>query len=88
MKTPLNKEDRERRGVVYVCNKKAGILERSKAGYRFSYLPEYLSSPDAEPLSLTFPLRKEPFESKKMFSYFLGLIPEGWFLDLTMRTCA
>ena len=86
MKTPLNKEDKERRGGVYVRNIKAGILERSRAGYRFSYLPEYLARPDTEPLSLTFPLRREPFESQKMFPYFLGLIPEGWLLDLTMRT--
>lgn len=86
MKTALKKEDRKRRGGVYMRNIKAGILERSKTGYRFSYFPEYLSSPGAEPLSLTLPLRMEPFESEKMFPFFLGLIPEGWFLDLTMRT--
>ena len=86
MKMPLNKDDRKRRGIVYNRNIMAGILEKSGTGYRFSYLPEYLSSPDAEPLSLTLRLRREPFESEKMFSYFLGLIPEGWFLDLTRRT--
>jgi len=85
MKAPRNKEDRKRQGIVYNRNIKAGILERFGAGYRFSYFPEYLSRPDAEAVSLTLPLRKEPFESERMFPYFLGLIPEGWFLDLTRR---
>lgn len=76
----------ERRGIVCHRGVKAGILEKTEEGYRFTYLPEYLARGDAEPISLTLPLREEPFESGKMFPYFLGLIPEGWLLDLTRRT--
>lgn len=75
-----------KRGIVYCRNIRAGVIEKIKDGYRFQYTQEYLSRPDAEPVSLTLPLREDPFESKKMFPYFLGLIPEGWLLDLTSRT--
>lgn len=75
-----------KRGIVFHRNIKAGVLEKTEEGFRFQYLQEYLDSTDAEAISLTLPLRVEPFESKKMFPYFLGLIAEGWLLDLTSRT--
>jgi len=65
---------------------KAGFLEKTEKGYRFCYLKEYLSSQDAQPISLTLPLTDKPYESEKLFPFFLGLIPEGWLLDLTSRT--
>lgn len=75
-----------KRGIVYHRNIKAGILEKTEEGYSFQYLKEYLASPDAEAISITLPLRVESFESNKMFPYFVGLIAEGWLLDLTSRT--
>lgn len=75
-----------KRGIVFHRNIKAGILEKIEEGYRFQYLQEYLAYPDAEAISLTLPLRTDPYESKKLFPYFLGLIAEGWLLDLTSRT--
>ncbi len=73
-------------GIVYHRGIKAGILEKTAEGFCFQYLQEYLSRTDAVAVSLTLPLRVEPYESKKMFPYFTGLIPEGWLLDLTSRT--
>ena len=75
-----------KRGIVYHRRIKAGVIEKSEEGFRFRYLPEYLSRSDAEAVSLTLPLRAEPYESRKIFPYFVGLIPEGWLLDLTSRT--
>ena len=75
-----------KRGIVFQRSLKAGVLEKSEEGFRFQYLPEYLSRSDAEAVSLTLPLRAEPYESRKIFPYFMGLIPEGWLLDLTSRT--
>ena len=75
-----------KRGIVFQRSLKAGVLEKSEEGFRFRYLPEYLSRSDAEAVSLTLPLRAEPYESRKIFPYFMGLIPEGWLLDLTSRT--
>jgi len=80
-----NDSPSSRRGIVCHRGVRAGILEKTAEGYRFAYLPKYMARGDAEPISLTLPLRDEPFESEKMFPYFLGLIPEGWLLDLTRR---
>jgi serine/threonine-protein kinase HipA len=71
-----------RRGTVFYKNKAAGILEEDDEGYRFTYLPEWLSDPGAEPVSLTLPLSKAEFHSPTMFPFFDGLIPEGWLLSV------
>lgn len=79
-------EKKRNKADVYLWDRKAGLLERTDGGYRFAYYPEYLASPDSQPISLTLPLTKEPYESATVFPFFLGLIPEGWLLDITSRT--
>lgn len=78
--------DRVKKALVFLGERKAGLLEKIHGGYRFSYAPEYLSLQDAQPISLTMPLTGGPYESHRLFPFFLGLIPEGWLLDLTSRT--
>ena len=63
----------------------AGILTESDAGYEFRYLPEYLSLKTAKAVSLTLPLQDEVYTSPVLFSFFDGLIPEGWLLDVALR---
>ena len=77
---------RESKAFVYLGERKAGLLEKGDRGYRFSYFPEYLSAQNVQPVSLTLPLTDEPYESETLFPFFLGLIPEGWLLDITSRT--
>ena len=74
-----------RRAFVYVYNVYAGELCETDEGYSFSYDKEYLSSGDAHPVSLTLPIREESYTSKTLFSFFDGLIPEGWLLDVVSR---
>ena len=71
-----------RKAPVYVCNQYAGLLEETDAGYSFAYDKNYLASENPLPVSLTLPLREEPFESQTLFPFFDGLIPEGWLLDI------
>ena len=78
--------DRKKKAFVYLRESKAGLLEKTERGCRFYYFKEYLSSQDAQPVSLTLPLTEDPYESERLFPFFLGLIPEGWLLDLTSRT--
>ena len=78
--------DRKKKAFVYLRESKAGLLEKTARGYRFYYFKEYLSTQDAQPVSLSLPLTDEPYESEQLFPFFLGLIPEGWLLDLTSRT--
>ena len=75
-----------RRADIYVHEAKAGVLEETDTGYQFKYDPEYLSQKDAEPVSLTLPIRKDPFVSHVLFPFFDGLIPEGWLLNVVEET--
>ncbi|MDZ8118187.1 HipA N-terminal domain-containing protein [Pontiella agarivorans] len=54
--------------------------------YRFSYTADYLAQNDAAPIRLSLPLQKEPFEDKRLFPFFDGLIPEGWLLNIAENT--
>lgn len=75
-----------RKADIYVHETKAGVLEETETGYRFQYSPEYLSQKDAEPVSITLPIQKDPYDSQVMFPFFDGLIPEGWLLDVVEET--
>lgn len=67
---------------VYVDDIFAGTLEENDRGYRFVYDGQYLLTDEAKQVSLTLPLRKEAYESRALFPFFDGLIPEGWLLDI------
>lgn len=74
-----------RKGIVFVQNKRAGIIAETDAGYEFSYESEYLEKEDSLPVSLTLPLSPEKYESNTLFPFFDGLIPEGWLLNVVER---
>jgi serine/threonine-protein kinase HipA len=71
-----------RKAVIILYDQKAGLLTQDEEGYHFMYDPAYLQLPEAEPVSLTLPLREKPYSSKVLFPFFDGLIPEGWLLEL------
>lgn len=74
-----------REGKVYVQNKYAGQIKETDQGYEFIYDKAYLEKEDALPVSLTLPLREEPYVSNMLFPFFDGLIPEGWLLHGEFR---
>ncbi len=73
-----------RRLRVYYQDKLAGIVEETDEGYRFTYSATWVDAGES-PISLTLPLRTAPWESRTLFAFFDGLIPEGWLLDLGTR---
>ncbi len=74
-----------RQADVFYSNRLAGRLtELVDGGYRFAYDESYLI--DGKPISLTLPLQAEPFESETLFSFFAGLVPEGWYLRIVSPT--
>lgn len=73
-----------RTAYVYVYNNFAGTLCETDEGYS-SYDEAYIATEDNHPVSLTLPIRKEPYTSKTLFSFFDGLIPEGWLLEVVSR---
>lgn len=59
----------------------AGLLSETEKGYRFVYDPNYVQN-GGKPISVSLPLRPEPYESEKLFSFFEGLLAEGWYRDI------
>lgn len=64
----------------------AGILARIEGEVTFRYHENYLSSPAAAPLSLSLPLRAEPYAEEELTPYFRGLLPEGAALENLCRS--
>lgn len=74
-----------RQAEVHMHDQVAGLLKQDEQGYTFAYTPDYLAWAAAEPVSLTLPLRKQPYVERVLFPFFDGLIPEGWLLDVAER---
>ena len=75
-----------RSGEVLVDGIPAGRISETESGYRFGYAQAYLARAGAQAVSLTFPLRSDPYEANVLFPFFDGLIPEGWLLDIAEKT--
>jgi serine/threonine-protein kinase HipA len=72
-----------RRAEVYQTDKLAGHLTETDAKtYRFDYLPDYRG----RPISLTLPVRLNPYLFDAFPSFFEGLLPEGRQLEALLRT--
>ena len=74
-----------REALIYYKNNLAGVLTEQDDDYLFKYDSNYLALSAAEPISLTLPLSSQPYESRMLFPFFDGLIPEGWLLDVAIR---
>jgi serine/threonine-protein kinase HipA len=74
-----------RKAKVLYQDKWAGTLTDDDEGYHFQYEYEYFAK-EGESISLTLPLRQEPYHSKVLFPFFDGLIPEGWILAIVEKT--
>jgi serine/threonine-protein kinase HipA len=71
---------------VYLHDSRAGILERLEgARLRFTYDPGWLAAATT-PISLSLPLRDEPYLDEECRPFFTGLLPEGEFLRSIART--
>lgn len=71
-----------KKGKVFVSNLYAGIIEQKEGLFIFKYDGNYLKQKEAKAVSLTLPLRHDAYQQKTMFSFFDGLIPEGWLLNI------
>lgn len=73
-----------RKGQVFFDKDLAGYISETKDGYIFEYNKEFLKN--KIPISISLPLREKPYESKELFPFFKGLLPEGWYLDIVTAT--
>lgn len=74
-----------RNAYVYVRDTFAGVLSETDYGYRFVYDKKYLQDESSTPVSLTLPLTEDEYTSRTLFSFFDGLIPEGWLLNVVSK---
>lgn len=73
-----------RQAQVFYQYQLAGLLTENEEGYFFVYESQYLENSNSKPISLTLPLQKAAFQSKILFPFFDGLIPEGWLLNIAI----
>jgi len=73
-----------RKAQVFYNNDLAGYVGETKDGYIFEYNKEFLKKNTA--ISISLPIREGPYESKQLFHFFRGLLPEGWYLDIVATT--
>lgn len=62
-----------------------GYLIENDDGYTFYYIDEYLKKSNSKAISLTLPLKDEPYYSMELFPFFDGLIPEGYLFNLAVK---
>ncbi len=63
---------------VYLHDIKVGVLtEEDNGTYTFAYDPAYLFQKECRPVSLTLPLRREPYRSPVLFPFFFNMLSEG-----------
>ncbi len=63
---------------VYLHNSLSGLLWLDdNRRFSFQYDPNYLKDQDSIPLSLSLPLREEPYTNDTPRPFFSNLLPEG-----------
>jgi serine/threonine-protein kinase HipA len=73
-----------RKGLVKLSGQVAGLLEEVNGKTKFTYAPEFLAA-STQPISLTMPLRPEPYWWNGLHPFFDNLLYEGWMLDMASK---
>jgi serine/threonine-protein kinase HipA len=72
-----------RQGKVYYKDNFCGIITETDDGdFVFQYDDLYVQMFPNDFITFTMPVTKKPFKEKRLFSFFDGLIPEGWLLNI------
>jgi serine/threonine-protein kinase HipA len=74
-----------RHAIVRLDGRAVGRLSETGRQVVFSYDSEWLANTDAVPVSLTLPLRPEPYVTDGLHPFFENLLPEGWLLELATK---
>ena len=75
-----------RQANIYYKDSLAGILTETDDGeYVFQYDRQYVQDYPAQFISFTMPVTDKPYQDNRLFSFFDGLIPEGWLLDIASK---
>jgi serine/threonine-protein kinase HipA len=72
-----------RQAIVRLDGHPVGTLVEAGKEVNFLYDDQWLTNEHAVPVSLTLPLRKDPYVTEGLHPFFENLLPEGWLLELT-----
>lgn len=76
-----------RRALVKYDSVNAGVLTETDQGeYVFEYLAEYIEKYGQQFITFQMPVCKQVYRSNRLFSFFDGLIPEGWLLNIATES--
>jgi len=70
-----------RQATVFYRDIEAGLLQENNGLYIYEYSNEFLNS-DHKAISLTLPKSQKRYESEILFSFFYGLLAEGFLKDI------
>jgi serine/threonine-protein kinase HipA len=75
-----------RQAKIYYKDDLAGHLTETDDGeYVFQYTSDYVANHPNEFITFSMPVRDDPYKDNRLFSFFEGLIPEGWLLDIATK---
>ena len=75
-----------RHGKVFYKDHLAGIITETDDGeYIFHYDHQFVKDHTNEFITFTMPVTNKPYTEKRLFSFFDGLIPEGWLLNIASK---
>ena len=75
-----------KKGNVYYDDMFCGTIMQSDDNiFIFEYDDEWFNNPNTKSISLTLPKTTKRYESNILFSFFDGLIPEGYLLELAIK---
>jgi serine/threonine-protein kinase HipA len=72
-----------RNAIVRLDGQRVGTLTEEGRTVAFQYDEAWLQKADAVPVSLTLPLRSEPYVTPGLHPFFENLLPEGWLLEIS-----
>jgi serine/threonine-protein kinase HipA len=75
-----------RRAEIHYKDSIAGILTETDEGeYVFQYKEAYVKEHPKEFITFTMPVSDQAYTDNRLFSFFEGLIPEGWLLEIASK---
>ena len=76
-----------RQAKIYYQDFFAGVLSETNDGdYTFRYDELYVKEHPHDFITFSMPVSSVLYREKRLFSFFEGLIPEGWLLDIASKS--
>ncbi len=76
---------KKRQAIVRLDGQAVGTLTETGREITFRYDAAWVANPASVPVSVTLPVRVEPYVSDGLHPYFENLLPEGWLLELATK---